>query len=236
MSSLSQAKLERRTEVLVTNGKQPQAQAVIAGVGYVPTELDAGAALLEAVRQGRAHRQELLAEQKKATRAEQQARQAASREMVSLGQTVRTLFADDAPTLTALGLLTQYQSVITPEGDTVLLAATLSRSTAELLKRWRQLVDNARSLDAESLARLAAASWTGERLAAAGVLVEAYAAADTAQQAAIQAYQEASALFKADVEALRAWYGRAARLIQIALKDVDPTNQAQLRELLGLDL
>lgn len=236
MSNLSQATLERRTEVLVTNGKQSPAQAVLAGVGYDPIALDEGAALLETVRQGRAQKQELLAEQKRATRAEQQAREAVSREIVSLSQTARTLFAADIPTLTALGLLTLYETVTAPDGSLVQQAADLSQSTAEVLKRWRQLVDNARTLGVEVITRLSAAGWTVERLAAAGALVEAYAAADTAQQAAIQAYQQAAAQFGADVKALRAWYSRAARLINVAIKDTDPGGQAQLRELLGFDL
>jgi hypothetical protein len=66
--------------------------------------------------------------------------------------------------------------------------------------------------------------------------VEAYAAADTGQQAAIQAYQAASARFAADVEALNTWYTRASGLIRVAIKDTGPAGQTQLRELLGLDL
>lgn len=60
MVTKTQAQLERRAEVLITNGQQPVAQAIIAGVGYGPAALDAGGALLAAVRQGRARKQELL--------------------------------------------------------------------------------------------------------------------------------------------------------------------------------
>ncbi len=75
MGTLSRAKLERRTEVLVTNGQQAPAQAVLAPIDYNPAALDGGA-----VRQGLARVQELLAAQK-APRAEAQAREAAKLEL-----------------------------------------------------------------------------------------------------------------------------------------------------------
>ncbi len=236
MATMTQTILERRVEILVINGKQPEAQVVIAGVGYAPAALDEGAALLDVVRASRARKHELLAEQKKVTHTGAQARRAAHREMANLSQTARTLFVAEAPTLTALGLLTRYESVITPTGDKSLQAARLSQSAAETLKRWRQLVDNAQALDDEATAQLSVAGWPAERLVAARALIQAYAAADTAQQAAIQAYKEASNHFKADLAALRAWYRRAAGLIKMVVKDTDPADQAQLRELLGLDL
>jgi hypothetical protein len=236
MVTMTQATLERKAEILVINGRQPEAQAVIAGVSYGPAALDEGAARLDAMRASRARKHELLAEQKAATQAEAQARRAARREIVSLSQTARTLFAADVPTLTALGLLPRYESVVTPAGRKSRRAARRSQSTAEMLKSWRQLVDNARTLDDEAAAQLSAAGWPAERLVEASALIEAYAAADTAQQAAFQAYGEASNLFTADLAALRAWYRRAASLIKIAIKHADPADQAQLRELLGLDL
>jgi len=222
MTRLSQAQLERRVEVLVINGKRPEAQAVIPRVGYNPAALDGGAALLEKVRQGRPYKQELLAGQKRATATERQAREAANKEMVSLSMTARTLFADDEPVLTALGLLPGSERP--------------SASTAETLKRWRQLVSNAQTLDEGDAALLSAAGWDAERLVAGSELVENYAAADTDQQVAIQNYQAASAQFGADLEVLRVWYTRASRLIKVAIRDTDPAGQAQLRELLGLDL
>jgi hypothetical protein len=236
MTRFSQAKLERRVEVLVTNGQQSAAQAVIAGVGYDPIVLGEGATLLEAARQSRAQKRERLADQKQATRIEREAYLAANREIVSLSETARTLFAADIPTLTALGLLTRYETVTTPDGEDVRVAAQLSDSTAERLLRWRQLLDNAQMLDAALAAQLSAAGWTAERLTQTVALVEAYAAADTAQQAAIQAHQEAAAQLKTAVTALDDWYARAARLIRVAIKDSAPANQAQLRELMGLDL
>ena len=66
-------------------------------------------------------------------------------------------------------------------------------------------------------------------------VVEAYAAADTVQQSAIQLYQKTSGEYTADTEALRAWYNRARQLCGRAIQDVDPGNQQNLRELLGLD-
>jgi len=234
MPGLSQARLEYQVETLVTNGMQPQAQAVIAGVGYDPAGLQGGAALLTAMRQNRARRQELLAERKKATIAERQACGAANQKVVSLSETARTLFGNDATVLTTLGLQTRYRMVETEDGaGQVRRAVRLSRSTAERLKRWRLLVDNAQALDEELAAMLGAAGWPAERLAAAGELVQAYATADIAQQAAVQAYQIASTQFKTSLEALRVWYSLASRLIKIAIRDLDPAGQDQLWELLG---
>ena len=71
--ALSKAELERKTDILTTNGTQPAAQAVIAAVGYPTEKLAAGQALLSAFRSSRAARQTLLAAQKRATKAEAQA-------------------------------------------------------------------------------------------------------------------------------------------------------------------
>ena len=80
-----------------------------------------------------------------------------------------------------------------------------------------------------------AAGWGAARVTAVAALVEAYATADTAQQSAIQLYQYTSGQAKADAEALRTWYNRARQLCGRAIQDVDPGNQQNLRELLGLD-
>lgn len=236
MASLSRSQLVRQAEIFITNGAKPEAQAVIAGVGYAPTALSDGQTLVTAVKTGQAHTKELLAAQKSATRAEKDARKAAQKEMVSLSETARLLFADDEPTLTSLGLQTQYETVIDPEtGESIQQAVAAPQATAELISRWRQLVTNAERLEAGQLAALAAAGWGSTRVTAAAVLVEAFADADTNQQDAIQDYQEASAQYQADIEALRGWYGRARQLSSLAIKDADPTNQQNLRELLGLD-
>ena len=103
-----------------------------------------------------------------------------------------------------------------------------------MIKRWRSRVDVAASLAPGQAALLNAAGWSTARLTAAKGLVEAYATADTAQQAAIQIYQQLSDKQTADIEALRAWYTTAAALCKRAIKDADPQNHQQLMELLGL--
>lgn len=103
-----------------------------------------------------------------------------------------------------------------------MLRANLS-SKCGWLNAWRQHLRGARW----NLPRI--------RVTAVAALVEAYAAADTAQQSAIQVYQITSGQYKADAEALRAWYNRARQLCGLAIKDSDPGNQQNLRELLGLD-
>lgn len=236
MASLSRSQLVRQAEIFITNGAKPEAQAVIAGVGYAPAALSDGQTLVNTVKTGQARTKELLAAQKSATRAEKNARQAAQKEMASLSETARLLFANDEPTLTSLGLQTQYETVIDPEtGESKQQAVPPSQATAEVISRWRQLVINVTKLDAGQVAALAAAGWGSARITAAAALVETFANTDTNQQDAIQDYQEASAQYQADMEALRGWYGRARQLSGRAIKDADPTNQQNLRELLGLD-
>ncbi len=236
MPKLTCAQLEARAQVLIANGRLPTAQALIAGVGYDADAFDEGAALLAALHHSRAQRHILFAEQKKATQAQAQARRAVECEMVNLIRTARLLFAADVPTLTALGLLPRYAHLDGPPGGRRRQAVRPSRSIAETLARWRQLADNARRLDGDPAARLSVAGWPAERLDEAAALVQAYAAAATAQKAATQAHRQAVARFQSDLEALRAWYSRAAGLIKIVLRDVGPSDQAQLYELLGLNV
>jgi hypothetical protein len=107
-------------------------------------------------------------------------------------------------------------------------------SASEVIKRWRAQVDAAAQLAPDKAAILSAAGWGSARVAAAKVLVEAYATADTAQQAAIQTHQQMSDKQTADIEALRTWYTTAAALCKRAIKDADPQNHQQLLELLEL--
>ena len=114
------------------------------------------------------------------------------------------------------------------------MAARPDESTAETLLRWRTRLDNAASLTGDAAVLLADAGWTTARLGKARDLVEAYAQADVAQQAAIRAAQEALDQPALDQAALRAWYTTAAALCKRAIKDADPQNHQQLMELLEL--
>ncbi len=236
MGRLTQSQLVRQAEIFITNGAKPEAQAVIAGVGYGPTALNEGQVLVDAVKAGQAQTKEHLAAQKNATQAEKKARQTAQKEVSSLAETSRLLFAGDGSALTLLGLQTQYVTVTDPvTGATVQQAAQARQAAAEIISRWRQLAANVPQLKPDQTAALTAAGWGEGRLTAVNALVEAYAAADTAQQSAIQTYQKTSGQYKTDVETLRVWYNRARKLSAQAIKDNDPGNQHNLRELLGLD-
>lgn len=235
MARTTQAGLMRQAELFITNGAKPEAQAVLAGIGYAPATLAAGQTLANTVKTGTAQVKELRAAQKNATTAERNARRAAQKEITSLAETARLLFNNAGATLTALGLQTQFETVIDPETqEEKQQAARPSLSTAETIARWRLLATNAASLETTQQADLTAAGWGSARLTALSGLIETYADADTAQQDAIQNYQQASAEYTADVAALKDWYGRARRLSTIAIKDADPTNQQNLRELLGI--
>lgn len=236
MAKLSQAQLVRQAEIFITNGARPEAQAIIAGVGYGPTVLTSGGTMLTAVRAGQAQTKERLTAQKNATLAEKKARQNAQKEITSLAETARLLFTEDGATLTSLGLQTQYETITDPDtGATSQQAVQARQATAATISRWRLLVTNVPQLTTTQRATLTAAGWSAARVTAAAALVETFASADTAQQSAIQGYQQTNAQYKADVEALRGWYGRARQLCGLAIKDNDPGNSQNLRELLGLD-
>ena len=239
MPRLSQSKVQRSIEILTTNGQLPQAQAVIAQVGYGPEALSAGATILQEWLTHRNQSKVLLSEQKKATQAQKQAQYAAKKEMTNLAQTARLLFSDDEPVLTSLGLLTRYESIevkedATGEVRTQSVAKRLSRSTADMIDRWRLLITNAQALGEEEKMLLANAGWTAERLTAAQTLVEAYATADTQQQQAVQVNKTQSALANEALQNMRTWYSRASRLIKLAIKTSDAERREKLEDLLAL--
>jgi hypothetical protein len=93
---------------------------------------------------------------------------------------------------------------------------------------------NVQILSEAQLARLAQAGWNRERLAAAGDLVEAYAAADTQHQEQIQLYRTEHAAANNARALLNQWYKQVNHLTKLALRRSDPADQARLQQLLGL--
>ena len=229
---LTQTQLQRQMEIFTRNGLTAEAQAVIASVGYTPAELTNGSTWITA----RAETKVQRAAQKQATNLEEAAHKEANQEAINFAGTVRTFYTNDEVVLTALGLQTQYETVIDPEtGEPVQQAVRPPMDTASLISRWTLMFTNAGTLDQAVQDTLAAAGWDNTRIAAALALVQAYAAADTAQQQAIQAYQAQSATAKSAQDATATWYRQAARLCKLAIQRADPPNAAQLRELLGFD-
>lgn len=234
MPLLTQAELDSKVEKFVSNGVLPVAQAVISHVGYGPEKLTQGGGLHIAWHTSRKAAEFGLRDQKLATQAEADARAAANKDVVSLSEMSRTLFAGDEPTLTLLGLTAERETVTGSDGQpTGTVAARPPESTAETVLRWRTRLDNAVSLTGDAATVLADAGWTTVRLGKARDLVEAYAQADIAQQVAIRAAQEASDQQELDLAALRQWYTTAAAICKQAIKDADPTNHQQLLELLA---
>ena len=235
MSKLTQAELEHKSEVFITNGQLPQAQSVIGKVGCTALVLKGKAALLAEVQNGHVVVPQANQMQKHATDVEALAKRASQKEITSLNDTCRTIFRDDEPTLTALGLTTQYETKAGPEGQpSIQVAVRPSNATSEVLKRWRSRLGVALELEESKAAALAEAGWDKTRLQAAQQKVEAYAAADTNQQVARAAHQQATGQHTSNVDALRAWYTTAAALSRRAIKDADPENHLQLLELLEL--
>lgn len=246
MSAIPQSKLQHHVHMLVTNGQLPQAQSAIANVGYDAAGLAAGQAMLQSWLASQARAKTLLANQKRATQAEREARQTAHAEIKRFSQTVRILFGQDEPLLTSLGLRPHRSGSnghsesngadcrAEPANGKASSRSRHSRSTAETIARWRLLLTNAQAINGEHGSQLAAHGWNATRLAAAAALVEGYVAADMNQQQQIQAYQAELTTAKEAETTLRQWYGQATRLSKLALQQTNPATQEQLQELLGL--
>lgn len=236
MPNYSQDEILRRGEIFTTNGLKPEAQAVIAAIGFTPTEIGLGAAKVAAMIAARNDKVARDATKRKATQAEKKAFEEAQRVATQLAETCRILFADNPPALTLLGLQTRYETVTNEEtGESKKVATRGPRTTAAYIGQWRQLFYGAEHLIPEEKAELTGVGWTSASLTASMALVDAYATADTAQQSAIQQAEAASATLKRAFDDLVQWYTRARRLSLIALKSADPTNSQNLIELLGLD-
>jgi hypothetical protein len=249
MNKYNQSQIQRQVEILVTNGKLEQAQAILATISYDPAVLETGQALLQAWLTYKIRAQALLAEQKQATQAQQEALRQAQAELTHLSETVRVLFSQDQVVLTSLGLLPRRSSngsngtepAPDETGDGTegsngngQVRSGLTRSLAGLVARWRLPVANISTLSEAQQAELNAAGWSAGRVAAASELVEACAAADTAQQQKIQTYRAGAVTAREAETALRHWSSQAARLTRLAIRTADPDDREQLHELLGL--
>ncbi len=233
--ALSQTELVKKTKTLTLNGLQPEIQAVIGPLGYNAAGLSVGAGYAATVETGDAETQAQKALQTRFTRQEKTLRAAAQTLATQLAETARILYKDDPDTLLALGLQTQYETVIDPDtGETKRVAARASITTADVISRWNTMFTNASLLTGVPQTLLTGVGWNADKLSAALDAVEAYSNADTAQQAAIADNQARSAQFKKDVATLRQWYSKASGLCKIALKAADPQNEKQGLEMLGL--
>lgn len=241
-TQLNQPELQHHVEILVNNGKLPETQVTLAEVGLDPAVFDEGASILEMWQQSRRQAKAVLADQKRATRAEKTARRAAQQKMTDLKRTARVLFADDEPVLTSLGLH-RPRHRRNGTGDATETAANgnghkangyQSQSTAAVLDRWRILVGNAQTLEQPQLDSLALAGWGSEQLVAAADLVEAFAAAAVAQQDRIKDYRAEMAKARQLEQQVRQWRRRVVGLIKVAMKRLDSDHEAQLRSVLGL--
>lgn len=241
MPRFSQPQLQRRVEILVDNGRLSQAQTALAGVGYNPTALAQGEALLQAWLTREQGAQTLRTAQKRATELEIQAGQTAQAEASDFSQTVRTLFGDDPLTLTALGLRLRQRNSnghsATDENGTEhgqSQRQTPSRGLADKIAQWRRLFANAQALSDDQKAQLAQAGWSADRLTEAAALVERYAEANTQQKEQIQRYRSEFAAAKAAEKELRRWYEQASRLSRLAIRKTNPAQERPLRQLLGV--
>lgn len=247
MTNLSHSQLQRRVEILVTNGQLAQAQSVMAGVGYHPAALAEGAAMLQSWQTNQQQMQAQLAAQKRATQAVKEAHLAARTAVNDFSQTVRVLFGRDEATLTTLGLAPRRNGANHAQPAEAVTNGDANGQTngnnhhnhtaigvAEMVARWRLLLANAQVLSEEQKARLAQAGWDTTRLSAAANLVEAYAAADTQHHQQVQAHRAERVAAANTRASLSQWYKEASRLTKLAIYRSDPADQVRLQELLGL--
>lgn len=236
MSHLSQLEIQKRASILAQNGRLPNAQTVIGVAGYTPATLDDGEMRIATWVGHRNGRKAALAEQKRATHTQYTAREAARKEVTSLSNMIRTLFAKETEVLTEVGLSAQHVTVMDEEGNSKVLAKRPSKSIAEEIGRWQLLVANTKTLSAPQLTELASVGWTAARLTALNALITTYQQADIVQQAAIAKAQAEAVSATEAFAALEKWYTRAVRVCKQAIQDHDPANAQQLLELLGFDL
>jgi hypothetical protein len=241
MPTLTQSQLQRHVEILINNGRLNQAQAAISGVGYGPAALDTGQILLQTWLTRQQQAQTLLIAQKRATETEVQAGQAAQAEITDLSQTVRTLFSQDAVTLTSLGLRPRQRNgnghAHNGNGEAEnghSQRSSASRSMADKIAQWRRMLVSVQAFSQAQQVRLAEAGWNSERLAQAANLVEAFAGANTYQKEQMQLYRtELTAAQEAEA-AVRQWFKEASRLSRLAIRRTSRANEAELRQLLGV--
>lgn len=246
LSSLTQPELARRLEILTSNGRLPEAQAVIARVGFNEEALQQLAGEVNTWLIGITDAEKHLTEQKLATELQHQVRKDAQNEINRLKQAARTLFAEDETLLEALYIRPRRSNGSgksngangndtngngTNGHDNGSSRATnsrfVSRSTAATIVRWRCIVTAAQNLPEESKAALAAIGWDADRLAGLTARIEAYAEADTQQEKAKETYRDQKKINKALEQNLRKRYKQARQLIKLAIEDTDPDIRAQ---------
>ena len=260
LNRLSQSKLDRQLESLVINGKLPQAQAVLAPVGYTVEFLEAVEEKLNAWRAGQAQTRDLLLAQKRVTEAGHQARQATRQRYSQFKHTVRAIFSQDPAIIRLLGLHpparsnshgyrhshnngngrsdSQDQAVEPVNGSHVGTVSSapgqVSQTIAAELNRWRGTWANALHLEPGAQARLAARGWPVERLTESAAMVETVANLTSKQQEAMQAYANQRQATKEIELELRRWFKEGRALIRVAVQQAEGQSDGEVRRLVGV--
>jgi hypothetical protein len=107
-------------------------------------------------------------------------------------------------------------------------------SLAADLARWRLLCVGAASLTKAEQKIMTEVGWPVERITATAALVEAVAAADIAQQCAIQRKEAGTAEAQRLEKKVRRWYSQAVRRAKDAIDQQDPDNRDHWYKQLGL--
>lgn len=251
---MNQTQLQHKLNKFTKNGKDAEAQEILARIGYAIAALDACYERLLTWRHLRKEAKRLMGVQKKSTAIERRARAVASRLSRKFRKTVRVLFKDDEPVLTRLGL---YPSIWSSNGKQPANGSVPadsdtgeaepeqtngssqsrrnpSMSIAAVIDRWRMTLEGALVLEEEYLARLAERGWDVAEITEALQAVEAYADADLDQTQKVTAQRETAASARVLREELEKWYQEARSLTLLALEDLPPEKAARLKKLLGL--
>lgn len=104
MPHFSQAQLQDKVSLLVSNGRLDEVTPLLTGVGYGPENLDEGGLKLQSWLAHRDLAQKLLMAQKMATQAEKDTKKAAGAEVSQFKETARVVFEDNEAVLTRLYL------------------------------------------------------------------------------------------------------------------------------------
>ena len=256
LTELSQPQLDRQLEIFITNGKLPQAQTVLAPAGYTVEALAAAEEKLNAWRAGQAQTRDLLLAQKRATEAEQEARQAARERYSQFKHTVRAIFSQDPAIIRLLGLHPPVRSNGHGDGNgngpgedqdhaveqtngsqlepVPSAPGRVSQTIAAELNRWRGTWANALHLEPGAQARLADKGWPVERLTESAAMVETVATLISKQQEAMQAYNNQRQATKGIELELRRWFKEGRALIRLAVQQAEGQSDGEVRRLVGV--
>jgi hypothetical protein len=141
MAPINQAELQRSMKLLIKNGRLPEAQAVIANIGYDLAELDRAEGLLDGWLNHQRQTEVLKRQQVEATAGEEKASGKAEIEVRKFKRVAHAVFKNNDPLLISLGLKVRRRSTSrSTEADS---------STAATAADTQDIDENGRPVDSD---------------------------------------------------------------------------------------